>query len=120
MKLVVLCPHFAPDTAPTGRVMTRIVDELAERGHDVHVVTALPWYRDHAVEAGWEARVGATETTTWGTITRLNPLAGSDKRNLLRRAFGFVRTHRHRLRDYAIRTRSKNRLRRCDAKLHGR
>jgi colanic acid biosynthesis glycosyl transferase WcaI len=90
MKLVVLCPHFAPDTAPTGRVMTRIVGELAERGHEVHVVTALPWYRDHAVEAGWEARVGATETTTWGTITRLNPFAGSDKRNLLRRACGFV------------------------------
>ncbi|MFT7394457.1 MAG: hypothetical protein ACI83Y_002135, partial [Candidatus Azotimanducaceae bacterium] len=24
--IVVLCPHFAPDNAPTGTVMTRIVD----------------------------------------------------------------------------------------------
>jgi colanic acid biosynthesis glycosyl transferase WcaI len=63
---------------------------LAERGHKIHVVTALPWYRDHAVQPGWEARVGATEPTTWGTITRLNPFAGTDKRNLLRRAAGFA------------------------------
>ena len=29
MRIVVICPHFAPDTAPTGTVMTRIVAELA-------------------------------------------------------------------------------------------
>ncbi|MFT5977458.1 MAG: hypothetical protein ACI9AO_000298, partial [Ilumatobacter sp.] len=38
--IVVLCPHFAPDNAPTGTVMTRIVSELADLGHQVHVVTA--------------------------------------------------------------------------------
>ena len=37
MKLIVLCPHFAPDSAPTGTVMTRIVDELAALGHELHV-----------------------------------------------------------------------------------
>ena len=26
MRLVVLCPHFAPDVAPTGEVITRIVE----------------------------------------------------------------------------------------------
>ena len=56
MRLVVLAPHFAPDTAPTGRVMTRIVDELARRGHRIDVVTALPWYRQHRVESEWQAR----------------------------------------------------------------
>ena len=30
------------------------------------------------------------ETTEWGSITRVNPFPGSDKRNLLRRAAGFV------------------------------
>jgi hypothetical protein len=33
---------------------------------------------------------------------------------------GFVRAPRHRLRDYGIRTRSRDRDHRCDAKLHGR
>ena len=57
LRLVVLCPHFEPDTAPTGRVMTRIVAELAARGHELHVVTALPWYRHHAIEPGWAGRL---------------------------------------------------------------
>ena len=70
--------------------MTRIVAELAELGHEVHVVTALPWYRTHSVEAGWETRWYRREATEWGSITRVNPFAGSDKRNLARRAAGFV------------------------------
>ena len=53
MKLAVLCPHFAPDLAPTGEVITRIVLELADRGHELHVVTALPWYVHHHVEPAW-------------------------------------------------------------------
>lgn len=90
MKIVVIGPHFDPDTAPTGRVLSRIVDELARRGHDLHVVAALPWYREHAVEAGWEAHVARREHTSWGTVTRVNPFAGGDKRNLVRRAVGFA------------------------------
>lgn len=90
MRIVVLCPHFAPDTAPTGTVMTRIVEELAARGHRVEVITALPWYRRHAIEPGWHGRLLRRERTPWGRITRLHPFPGSDKRNLLRRAAGFA------------------------------
>ena len=89
-RVVVLCPHFEPDTAPTGTVMTGIVAELARLGHELHVVTALPWYRGHRVEPGWEGRWIRTERTPWGSITRVHPFPGSDKRNLVRRAAGFV------------------------------
>ena len=88
--IVVLCPHFVPDNAPTGTVMTRIVEELAALGHRVHVVTALPWYRTHAIEPGWTGRWVRRETTEWGSITRVHPFPGDDKSNLLRRAVGFV------------------------------
>jgi colanic acid biosynthesis glycosyl transferase WcaI len=88
--IVVLCPHFVPDNAPTGTVMTRIVDELVALGHRVHVVTALPWYRTHSIEPGWTGRWVRRETTTWGSITRVHPFPGDDKSNLLRRAVGFV------------------------------
>lgn len=88
--VVVLCPHFAPDTAPTGTVMTRIVHELVALGHTVHVVTALPWYRTHAIEDGWEGRWVRREPTEWGSITRVHPFPGDDKTNLVRRAIGFV------------------------------
>ncbi len=90
LRIVVLCPHFAPDNAPTGEVMTRIVSELAALGHQLHVVTALPWYRSHAVEPGWEGKWMRKESTEWGSITRVNPFPGSDKRNLVRRALGFA------------------------------
>jgi colanic acid biosynthesis glycosyl transferase WcaI len=90
LRIAVLCPHFAPDTAPTGDVITRIVHELAALGHELHVVTALPWYREHRLEAGWEGRWVRREVTEWGSITRVNPFPGDDKRNLLRRAAGFA------------------------------
>lgn len=92
LKIIVLCPHFEPDTAPTGAVMTRIVHELGRLGHEVHVVTALPWYRDHRVADGWTDVRWRTRTTVtgFGSVTRLNPFAGDDRRNLFRRALGFV------------------------------
>lgn len=90
LRLVALCPHFAPDMAPTGVVMTRIVHELAALGHELHVVTSLPWYREHAIETGWGGKLWRVEKTAWGSITRVHPFPGKTKRNLLRRAFGFV------------------------------
>ena len=90
LRLAVLCPHFAPDTAPTGEVMTRIVHELAARGHTIRVVTALPWYRAHAVDPSWAGRWMRTERTPWGAVVRVHPFPGNDKRNLARRALGFA------------------------------
>ena len=90
MRIVVICPHFAPDTAPTGTVMTRIVTELAGRGHELHVVTSLPWYRRHAVEDGWQGRLVRRERTEWGSISRIHPFPAADKANLLRRAIAFI------------------------------
>jgi colanic acid biosynthesis glycosyl transferase WcaI len=88
MRLLVLCPHFSPDPAPTGEVITRIVHELGERGHEVHVVTALPWYTHHAVETEWSGRPVRREVTSWGSITRVHPFP-SDKTSIVRRAMSF-------------------------------
>jgi colanic acid biosynthesis glycosyl transferase WcaI len=90
MRIAVLCPHFAPDTAPTGAVITRIVEELAAAGHRIDVVTALPWYRAHAVEPQWRGRWVRREVTSWGSITRVHPFPGDDRTNLARRAAGFA------------------------------
>ena len=90
LRIAVLCPHFEPDTAPTGEVISAIVHELTARGHRIDVVTALPWYRHHAVEAGWTGRRVRRESTPWGRVTRVDPFAGRDKRSIVRRAAGFV------------------------------
>lgn len=88
MNILVLCPHYAPDVAPTGEVMTAIVESLAARGHRLHVVTSLPWYRHHAVEEGWDGRPARTDATPWGWITRLHPFP-TDKTDIPARAVAF-------------------------------
>lgn len=88
--IVVLVPHFAPDTAPTGEVITRIVDEFITAGRRIHIVTALPWYRTHSIEDGWAGRLIRRERTEWGSIIRVHPFPGKSKSNLLRRAIGFA------------------------------
>jgi colanic acid biosynthesis glycosyl transferase WcaI len=94
VNVLVICPHFAPDVAPTGEVMTSIVTELAELGDTIHVITALPWYRLHAIEpdwrgARWRDRVCQTQATEWGAISRLNPFP-SEKTNIPARAVSFA------------------------------
>lgn len=89
-RFVVLCPHFTPDIAPTGNVMTRLVEQWAELGHEIHVVTSLPWYRQHRVEPGWSGRLIRRERTSWGTVTRIHPFASKSKANLVARAAAFV------------------------------
>jgi colanic acid biosynthesis glycosyl transferase WcaI len=88
VNLLVLCPHFAPDVAPTGEVMTSIATELVARGHHLHVVTSLPWYEHHRIEEGWTGRLVRHQDTEWGRITRVHPFP-TDKRNIPARAAAF-------------------------------
>lgn len=88
MNLLVLCPHFDPDLAPTGVVMSRIAHELIDRGHRLHVVTSLPWYQHHAIEPGWDGQLVRTERTEWGRLSRVHPFP-TDKRNIPARALAF-------------------------------
>lgn len=90
MKLVVLTPHFAPDVAPTGAVIDRIVAELVALGHEIQVITSLPWYREHRIEPGYEGKLVRRERTVWGEVVRLHPFPTDDKNNIMRRAVSFA------------------------------
>ena len=89
MRLFVLTPHLRPDSAPTGVVVSAIVDGLTGAGHDVHVVTSLPWYREHRVEDRWRGRLVRRGHHGTATVTRLHPFP-TDKGNLVARALGFI------------------------------
>ena len=88
VNLLVICPHFDPDVAPTGVVVSRIAYELIDRGHRLHVVTSLPWYQHHAIDPGWDGQLVRTERTEWGRISRVHPFP-TDKRNIPARALAF-------------------------------
>ncbi len=89
LRFLLITPHFAPDTAPTGHVFTKIVEELALRGHEIEVITSLPWYTDHRVEPGWEGRSIRKEDTPWGLVKRIHPFPVADKTSIPRRALAF-------------------------------
>ena len=89
MKVLAMCPHFRPDTAPTGTVMSRLTDELVALGVDVDVVTTLPWYREHRVEDEWRGALVRREVHGALTVTRLHPFP-ANKQNLAARALGFA------------------------------
>ncbi len=88
MNILVLCPHFEPDIAPTGEVMTTIAKGLVAQSHRLHVITALPWYRHHRIEPGWEGRPIRAQDTDWGRITRVHPFP-TNKANIPARAAAF-------------------------------
>ena len=56
MKILAVLPHFDPDVAPTGVIATRLVEELGALGHQLEVVTSLPWYEHHDVLPSGAAR----------------------------------------------------------------
>ncbi|MDE0115430.1 MAG: glycosyltransferase family 4 protein [bacterium] len=89
LAILVLCPHYEPDTAPTGEVMAAICRGWTARGHRVEVVTSLPWYRDHAVAQGWTGRPMRTQEAPWGRIRRWHPFP-ADKQRLGARAAAFA------------------------------
>ncbi|HJL77567.1 MAG TPA: glycosyltransferase WbuB, partial [Acidimicrobiales bacterium] len=89
MRLLVVTPHFQPDTAPTGDVVALVVEALGRLGHESHVVTSLPWYADHAVADGWQGSPWRTGRHEHGTVTRLHPFP-ADKTSLVARSLGYL------------------------------
>ena len=89
MRLLILTPHLLPDSAPTGEVVSAIVDGLTAEGHEIQVVTSLPWYRDHRIEDDWRGRLVRRGHYGAATVTRLHPFP-TDKGSLAARAMGFV------------------------------
>ena len=89
MRLLVISPHFEPDTAPTGIIVTSLVEQWLEQGHQIEVITSLPWYEKHEVENQWKGRLFRKEEKESLTVTRLHPFP-QDKNKLLRRLVGFL------------------------------
>ena len=89
MRLLVITPHFAPDTAPTGTIVTELVSNWCKQGHQVHVITSFPWYKDHEVADDWKNRFIKKTINGSVEITRVYPFPNK-KSNLFIRGLGFL------------------------------
>ncbi|SVC63319.1 uncharacterized protein METZ01_LOCUS316173, partial [marine metagenome] len=50
-----------------------MVDEWCRLGHQVHVITSLPWYQEHRVADGWTGCVARRGRHGTATVIRLYP-----------------------------------------------
>ena len=89
MRLLVITPHFEPDTAPTGIIVTSLVEQWAKQGHQIEVITSLPWYEKHEIENHWKGRLFRREEQKSVTVTRLHPFP-QNKNKLFRRLISFL------------------------------
>jgi len=89
MRILVITPHFEPDTAPTGIIVTSLVEQWVKQGHQIEVVTSLPWYEKHEVETHWKGRLFRREEKESVIVTRLHPFP-QDKNKLFRRLLSFL------------------------------
>ena len=89
MRILVITPHFEPDTAPTGIIVTSLVEQWAKQGHQIEVVASLPWYEKHEVETHWKGKLFRREEKESVTVTRLHPFP-QDKNKLYRRLLSFL------------------------------
>lgn len=73
MKILVYGINFAPEPIGVGRYTGEMVALLSAGGHDVRVVTALPYYPEWKVAPGYVRRAYATESW-WGVKVWRAPL----------------------------------------------
>ena len=42
MRILFLTMYYKPDSAATGLLMAELAEELAERGHEIIIITSMP------------------------------------------------------------------------------
>jgi colanic acid biosynthesis glycosyl transferase WcaI len=60
--------------------MTELAEGMAERGHEVRVVTAMPWYPANAIAPEYRGKIYFTEQRNGVTIQRCFVWTGKDRR----------------------------------------
>lgn len=92
LRVSILALNYAPEPTGIAPYVTGLAEGLAERGHDVSVVTALPHYPQWKVYAGFTPTVG--ERTNGVSLTRLRHYVPRKPRGIRRLlsevSFGFA------------------------------
>ncbi len=70
MRLIVLTQYYPPEAGAAQNRLSDLARRLATRGHDVHVLTALPNYPGTAVFPAYRGRAGMTEILDHVTVHR--------------------------------------------------
>jgi len=57
MRILIIGINYAPEIISTAVYTTGLSNFLADEGHDIEVITALPYYPNWKIFAGWRGWV---------------------------------------------------------------
>lgn len=89
MRLLVVTPHYLPDGGPSAPLFAILCEALAQRGHQVTVVAAVPHYPSGRVPPeyrGWRTRHTVENNVK---VIRV-PVPSVDRSRMLRRLLQFM------------------------------
>ncbi len=66
MRIVVFCINYDPEIISTGLYATGMAEYFSEKGHDTHVITALPYYPAWRTFDGWRRPFWKARTSADG------------------------------------------------------
>lgn len=80
MRLLIYSYNYHPEPIGIAPLMTELAEGMAERGHEVRVVTAMPWYPANAIAPEYRGKIYFTEQRNGVTIQRCFVWTGKDRR----------------------------------------
>lgn len=85
MKILLYSYNYHPEPIGIAPLMTDLAEGLVKRGHQVRVVTAMPWYPKSKIYEEYRGKLYVTEQRNGTTIQRCY-VRSSSKRSFLNRA----------------------------------
>ncbi|GBF81561.1 glycosyltransferase family 4 protein [Aphanothece sacrum] len=84
MRILIYSYNYHPEPIGIAPLMTELAEGLAKRGHEVRVVTAMPWYPASEISPEYQGKLYLTEECNGVKIQRCY-VHINGKRNLLNR-----------------------------------
>ncbi len=85
MRILIYSYNYYPEPIGIAPLMTELAEGMVQRGHEVRVVTAMPWYPTGEVSPEYKGKLFATEEIN-GVIVQRSYIWARKKRSLLNRA----------------------------------
>jgi colanic acid biosynthesis glycosyl transferase WcaI len=89
LRILVVAPYYAPDLGPSAPLFTMLCTALAERGHQVTVIAAVPHYPSGQVPAEYRGR-GVLHSSEDGVEVIRVPVPSVERVRLRQRLLQFL------------------------------
>ncbi len=90
MRILFLTTYFRPESATNAILMTLLAEELAERGHQITIVTGMPHYDNNRVENAYRGKLYKREPYGKLDVRRVYLYVPSKKTSIVGRLLNYI------------------------------